>query len=98
MSDDKPDRVRRACADLARTGDQVTLTAVADATGSSRATLYRRRDLRELVEGHRDPGGQTPTLTGLTDQIDRLHQSVEALADRVRRHEEQLRRMNKKIS
>jgi hypothetical protein len=98
MNDDKPDRVRHACTDLARAGDPVTFTAVADHTGISRTTLYRRRDLRELIERHRDPASRAPTLTGLADQLDQLRQSIEAVADRVRRHEEQLRRMNKKIS
>jgi hypothetical protein len=33
------------------------------------------------------------TLTGLTDEIATLHTALDALATRVRRHEEQLRRL-----
>ena len=35
------------------------------------------------------------TLTGLAVQIDQLRSSLEAIAGNVRRHEEQLRRLNK---
>jgi AcrR family transcriptional regulator len=95
MSDPKPEAVRRACTDRARTGEPVTFTAIAEAAGISRATLYRRRDLRDIVERHRDPLEAAPTLTGLATQIDQLRISLEAVAERVRRHEEQLRRLNK---
>jgi hypothetical protein len=96
MTDPKPEAVRRACTDLARAGQPATFTAVAHATGISRATLYRRRDLRETVERHRYSAEPAPTLTGLADQLDQLRATLEALADRVRRHEEQLRRINNK--
>jgi AcrR family transcriptional regulator len=92
-TDDKPDRVRDACDHLVRAGQTITFDAVADAVGVSRATLYRRRELREIVERYRDPEGQQLTVTRLADQIDQLRDSLEAVADRVRRHEEELRRL-----
>ena len=92
-TDDKLDRVRDACDQLTRAGQTITFDAVADTAEVSRATLYRRRDLREIVERYRDPTGQQLTLTGLADQIDQLRDSLEAVADRVRRHEEELRRL-----
>ena len=94
-ADDKPDRVRDACTQLVRAGAPVTVDAVAQAAGISRATLYRRRELRTTIERHRDPTGQQLTVTGLADQIDQLRDSLEAVADRVRRHEEELRRLKK---
>ena len=88
---DMPTAVRQACTDLARSGQPVTFAEIAARTGISRTTLYRRRDLRALIEDHRDPTGETPTLTALATQLDQLRQSLEAVAANVRRHEEQLR-------
>src|SRR6266704_3155196 len=85
--------VRAACAELTRSGVDVTFTAVAERTGISRATLYRRRELRELIDQHRTPAGETLTLTGLAAQVEQLRHSLEAVAAKVRRHEEELRRL-----
>jgi AcrR family transcriptional regulator len=92
------DDVRNVCAELAETGAPITFDAVAQRVGISRATLYRNRDLREIVERYRDPTGQALTLTRLADQVDQLRDSLEALADLVRGHEERLRRLEKKTS
>ena len=83
--------VRKACAELLRAGERVTFPKVAERTGISRATLYRQRQLRELIDQHRHPTGETLTLTALAAQVDQLQQTLEALAAKVRRHEEQLR-------
>lgn len=94
MSED-PDHqlktVRAACAELTRAGQRVTFPKVAQRTGISRATLYRQRQLRELIDQHRHSSGDTLTLTALAAQVDQLQQTLEALAAKVRRHEEQLR-------
>jgi hypothetical protein len=90
QTDDLPAQVRAACTALARHG-RVTFPAVAERVGTSRATLYRRRDLREIVETHRHPDQQTLTVTGLATQLDQLRQTLEAVAAKVRRHEEDLR-------
>jgi hypothetical protein len=87
--------VRDACAELINMGKPVTFTAVAERSGLSRTTLYRRHDLRELIEQHRDPAGNTLTLTQLAAQIDQLRLSLEAVAANVRRHEEHLRAINR---
>ncbi len=96
MSDDPARQlkaVRSACAELVRAGERVTFPKVAQRTGISRATLYRQRRLRELIDQHRHPlPGETLTLTALAAQVDQLQQTLEALAAKVRRHEEQLRR------
>ena len=86
-------RVERACAQLRQDGRPVTFTAVATATGVGRTTLYRNPDLRAVVDQHRHQAATSGTLTGLTDEIATLRIAVEAIADRVRKHEEQLRRL-----
>jgi hypothetical protein len=58
-------------------------------------SLYPRRDLRELIEQHRDPASGAITLTGLATQLNQLRASLEAVADNVRRHEEHLRKMKR---
>jgi phosphoserine phosphatase len=88
-------RVEAVCAELAAAGQPVTFSHVAARAAISRTTLYRRPDLRALVDEHRARGHQATTLTGLTVQIDQLRRSLEALAVRVRRHEEQLRRLER---
>jgi Family of unknown function (DUF6262) len=86
-------RVERACAQLRQDSQPVTFTAVATATGVGRTTLYRNPDLRAVVDQHRHQADTSGTLTGLTDEIATLRIAVEAIADRVRKHEEQLRRL-----
>ncbi|MCC6498559.1 MAG: hypothetical protein IT193_20130 [Propionibacteriaceae bacterium] len=83
--------VERACTDLVRDGRPVTFTAIATATGLSRSTLYRNTALRALVEHHQHrPDGP---MTAITDEIATLRTAVSSLAERVRSHEEQLRRL-----
>jgi 16S rRNA C967 or C1407 C5-methylase (RsmB/RsmF family) len=63
--------------------------------GISRATLYRRRELRALIDAHRDPDGDTVTVTALATQIDQLRKSLEAVAANVRRHDDDLRALKR---
>ena len=90
-----PAAVRDACARLASTGKAVTFTAVAEQTGISRTTLYRRHDLRELIDQHRKPGDGQLSPAQMAAQIDQLRHALEATAARVRRHEEQIRSLNR---
>ena len=91
----EPARVDAACAGLAAAGQPVTFNQVAVRAGVSRTTLYRRADLRAIVDEHRARGRDATTLTGLTVQIDQLRRSLESVAARVRRHEEQLRHLER---
>jgi len=68
---------------------------VAAHTGIGRATLYRRPELRAIVEQHRQHGRDALTLTGLHVQLDQLRRSLEAVAAKTRRHEEQLRKLHR---
>jgi Family of unknown function (DUF6262) len=86
-------RVERACAQLHHDGQPVTFTAVAATTGLGRTTLYRDPTLRAVIDQHRRRAATSGTLTGLTDEIATLRTALETIATRVRRHDEQLRRL-----
>ena len=88
-------RVEAACTELAAAGQPVTFKEVADRTEISRTTLYRRADLRAVIDEHRARGQDATTLTGLTIQIDQLRRGLEAVAPNVRRHEETIRRLER---
>lgn len=86
-------RVERVCANLATAGEPITFTAVAEHAQISRATLYRDRQLRAIVDEHRTRQTDARTLTGLATDVAHLRTAVEALAARVKRHDEQLRKL-----
>ena len=86
-------RVERACTQLHHDGHPVTFTAVAARTGLGRTTLYRDPTLRAVIDEHRHRTATSGTLAGLTDEIATLRAALEALATRVRHHDEQLRRL-----
>jgi hypothetical protein len=88
-------RVERACAQLTAEGTPITADSVAALAGIGRATHYRRPELHAVIAEHRQQARDALTLTGLAIQIDQLRASLEAVAGNVRRHEEQLRRLNK---
>jgi hypothetical protein len=90
-----PAAVADACAGLAAAGKPVTFTAVAEQTAISRTTLYRRHDLRQLIEQHRQPGDGQVSLDHMAAEIDQLRHALEATAASVRRHEEQIRSLSK---
>jgi hypothetical protein len=88
-------RVEAACAELITAGQPVTFPGVAARAQISRTTLYRRADLRAVIDDHRARGQNASTLTSLTIQISRLHHNLEAVAAKVRRHEETIRRLER---
>jgi alkylated DNA nucleotide flippase Atl1 len=98
MGDEEIARVEGACAQLAAEGRVVTFAEIAALAGISRTTLYRRPELRAVVEDHRVRNRDANTLSGLTVQIDQLRQSLEALGAKVRRHEEVLRRIQRQLT
>ena len=85
-------QIERACADLARNGHAITIAAVAEHAGISRSTIYRNPTLRAIIEHHQQaaPDG---SITAITDQLATLRQAVQTLADTVRHHDAQLRRL-----
>ena len=86
------DRTEAAVANLQATGEPVTFTAVAAASGVSRATLYRHPDLRAVIDGHRTP----PTASALAVEVRQLRIALEAVAAKTRRQEERLRRLERR--
>ena len=89
-------RVERACVELVRDAEPVSFTSVAERAQISRTTLYRDQNLRVVVEEHRQRSHDPRSLSGVLAEVGHLRAAVEALAERVRSHEEQLRRLNRK--
>ncbi|MDA8062753.1 MAG: DUF6262 family protein [Actinomycetota bacterium] len=87
-------RVEQACARLLHEGQPFTFTAVATRAGISRTSLYRDRNLRAIVDEHRSRSRDPRTLSGLAAEVAHLRTALEVLSERVRRHEEQLRRLD----
>jgi hypothetical protein len=96
MSSDPVARVEAVCAELAEAGAPVTFTAVAARAGLAKATLYRRSELRAIVEERRVNSREAHTLSGLLVEIDHLRQGLEAVAAKVRRHEEEIRALQRR--
>lgn len=86
-------RVERVCAELLDEGQPVAFTAVAARSRVSRTSLYRDPNLRAIVEEHRTRSRDPHTLSGLASEVAHLRTAVETLAGRVRKHEEQLHRL-----
>ncbi|HZE17485.1 MAG TPA: hypothetical protein VE197_18285 [Mycobacterium sp.] len=95
MTDEPAVRVERACRHLLTTGAAITFDAIAAHAGIGRATLYRRPELRAIIEQHRREGREALTLTRLQVQIDQLRLALEAVAAKARRHEEELRHLKR---
>lgn len=95
MSESALVRVERVCAALATSGHPITFTTVAEQAQIGRATLYRDRQLRAVIDEHRTRQTAARTLTGLSTEVAQLRTAVEALAASVTRHEEQLRRLTR---
>jgi hypothetical protein len=88
-------QIEAACAELAAAGQPVTFTQVAARAQLSRTTLYRRPDLRAVIDDHRARGSGASTTAGLSRQIDQLRHTLEAVAAKVRHHEETIRRLER---
>jgi hypothetical protein len=96
MNDNILHRVEQTCTDLLDTGEQITFSAVAAKTGLARTTLYRNQRLRAVIDEHRTHQAEARTLSGLTTEIAHLRTALEAVAATVRRHEEQLRKLQRR--
>lgn len=90
--------VEQACLELVDAGQAITFDAVAARAGVGKATLYRREELRALIEEHRLRGREALTLSGLAVQIDQLGKSLEVVAAKVRHHEELLRQLSRRTT
>jgi len=84
-------RTEAALDALTRADRPITFTAVAERAALARATLYRNPTLHALVEEYRARHVDARTLSGLGTEIAHLRTALEAVAGRVRNHEERLR-------
>ena len=98
MSHNATDRVRTACEQLLADGHDVTFAAVAEYSGISRATCYRNRQLRAIIDTYRARHGELLTITALADRLDNLTTALEAVAAKVRRQEEELRTLKRRTA
>ncbi|MDV3131928.1 hypothetical protein [Mycobacterium sp. 29Ha] len=94
MSENALIRVERVCSEFTK-GHPITFTAVADHAQISRATLYRASNSAAIVDEHRTRQTDARTLTGLATEVAHLRTAVESLAEAVKQHEEQLRKITK---
>ncbi len=94
-SQDAISKVEQACRELIDEGKVVSFVEVAARIGITRNRLYRNQVLRATVEEYRNVSRNTHTFSGLAAEISHLRTAVEALADNVRRHEEQIRRLTR---
>ena len=94
MTSQRIHTVEQACAQLAARGEQITFVTVAQRTGIPRVTLYRNPALRAVVEEHRARERDATTLSGLAAQLATQQLALHALADKIRQHEELLRRLS----
>lgn len=95
MNENTLARVERVCAELVTKGYPITFTAVAEQAQIGRASLYRDPQLRAIVDEHRTRQTDARTLSGLATELAHLRTAIEALAEVVKRHEEQLRKITK---
>ena len=98
MSADLVARVEEACTELVEGGEAVTFAAVATHAGVAKATLYRRLELRAIVEERRRSDREAHSFSGIVVELDLLRQGLEAVAAKVRRHEEELLALRRQVS
>jgi AcrR family transcriptional regulator len=98
MSADVVARVESACAQLVERGEAVTFAAVAAHAGIAKATLYRRLELRAVVEEHRRDDREAHSLSSIVVELELLRQGLEVVAAKVRQHEEELRALRRRTA
>jgi Family of unknown function (DUF6262) len=96
MTSQRIRQVEQACAELAARAEPVTFTSISQRTRIPRVTLYRNPALRAVIDEHRARATQATTLTGLAEQLAAQQLALHALADKVRKHEEQLRKLSQR--
>jgi hypothetical protein len=91
-----PARVEQACTDLTTANSPITFTAIAAATGISRATLYRNPALHAIITEHRANAPAPAKLSDLDREITHLRTALDAIASKVRHQEERIRRLERR--
>ncbi|HUZ40659.1 MAG TPA: DUF6262 family protein [Acidimicrobiales bacterium] len=96
MSAEMVARVESACDRLVEQREAVTFAAVAAHAGIAKATLYRRLELRAVVEEHRRGDREAHSLSSIVIELELLRQGLEVVAAKVRQHEEELRALRRR--
>jgi Family of unknown function (DUF6262) len=96
MTSQRIRQAEQACAEHAAHGKPVTFAGIARSTGIPRVSLYRNPELRAVIDEHRARQSQAATLTGLAEQLAAQQLALHALADKVRKHEEQIRKLSQR--
>lgn len=78
----------------AQTHQPPTIAAVADRAGISRSAIYHNPELRAIIKHHQQ-AAPDDTITAITDELATLRQAFQTLADTVRHHDTQLRRLTR---
>lgn len=86
------ERIEAALRELAGQGARISITAVAARVGIPRSSLYRNAEARELIH-RRITETRLDSETNMAAEVTRLGKLVDALAARVRNHEERLRQL-----
>lgn len=94
-----PKAVEAALVDLRRRGEPISIQAVARHAGVTRATIYRRPDLRDRITAHRSSprtptttsppksgtGGDSGVVAALRIQVAKRDRKITELNDEIRR-------------
>ena len=90
-------KVDRACSEIVALGQVVTFAEVSRRANVTRNSLYRHPELRQTVEGYRTISRRSHTFVELSAQVEELRALVDAVATKVRHHEEQIRHLNRVV-
>ena len=88
-------KIDLSCREIIEEDQVVTFTEVARRAHVTRNSLYRNPELRQVVEEYRSVSRSSHTFIELSAQLEELRRNVELIADKVRHHEEQIRRLSR---
>ncbi|WP_298347775.1 hypothetical protein [Ferrimicrobium sp.] len=97
ISEETLTKVDQACAGLVALEQVVTFAEVARRAKVTRNSLYRNPELRQMVEGYRTISKRSHTFIELSAQVEELRGLIDAVATKVRHHEEQIRHLNQSV-
>lgn len=97
MSKETLAKVDQACAEIVALDQVVTFAEVSRRAKVTRNSLYRNPELRQMVEDYRTISKRSHTFIELSAQVEELRDLIDAVATKVRHHEEQIRHLNQSV-
>ncbi|WP_080802900.1 hypothetical protein [Arabiibacter massiliensis] len=91
-------RVRTAIEGLVAQGRMPSFYAVANAAHVARSTLYRKSELKELVDQARKSFVEPPSATGRIEELERENALLRDELRQMRRERDELRRVQPRAS